>query len=249
MKKKSFELEIEVVTGLHIGSGGDKAQIGGIDSPVIKDPISKEPYIPGSSLKGKLRCLLETEATDEYPDGDNDRKINKYFGATSEYLKDEKKKKEESKKNNPKADTGAADEEGGNQGNSSEEESLSRFLFRDLILYYPKQGDDVKKGDDSHRKLPLEIKTEISISRETGKVKDGPRTIERIPPGTRFTGVILLRYKDESELDEMQKMVVRALELLVTDALGGSGSRGYGAVKVKLKIDGIETEYKLNTVL
>ncbi len=49
---------LEVLTGLHIGAGKDVISIGGIDSPVVKTPDGK-PYVPGSSLKGKLRFLLE----------------------------------------------------------------------------------------------------------------------------------------------------------------------------------------------
>src|SRR3954447_21809812 len=46
-------------SGLHIGAGKDTIEIGGIDNPVIKHPHTKDPYIPGSSLKGKLRFLFE----------------------------------------------------------------------------------------------------------------------------------------------------------------------------------------------
>ncbi len=50
---------INVETGLHIGGGGETLDIGGIDKPVIRDPITKYPYLPGSSIKGKLRSTLE----------------------------------------------------------------------------------------------------------------------------------------------------------------------------------------------
>jgi CRISPR-associated protein Csm3 len=49
---------LNVVTGLHIGSGNTEMHIGGTDNPVIKNPVTNEPYIPGSSLKGKMRNLL-----------------------------------------------------------------------------------------------------------------------------------------------------------------------------------------------
>lgn len=51
--------KMKCLTGLHIGGSKDKFEIGGVDNPVIKDPITNYPYIPGSSLKGKLRMLLE----------------------------------------------------------------------------------------------------------------------------------------------------------------------------------------------
>ncbi len=51
--------QIELISGLHIGGGDDTMKIGGIDNSVIKDVNSGTPYIPGSSLKGKMRSLLE----------------------------------------------------------------------------------------------------------------------------------------------------------------------------------------------
>ena len=46
-------------TGLHIGASKDNLDIGGLDAPVLRDPVTRAPYVPGSSLKGKLRSLLE----------------------------------------------------------------------------------------------------------------------------------------------------------------------------------------------
>lgn len=54
-----IEGKIKLETGLHIGAGNDSIHIGGVDNAVIKDPITKRPYIPGSSIKGKIRTLLE----------------------------------------------------------------------------------------------------------------------------------------------------------------------------------------------
>ena len=59
MKILSLKGKINILTGLHIGGGDDTMKIGGIDNQVIKDPLTKLPYIPGSSLKGKMRSLLE----------------------------------------------------------------------------------------------------------------------------------------------------------------------------------------------
>ena len=60
VKKILVSTKLTVVTGLHIGGSKDSVEIGGIDNPVIKVATRKnQPYIPGSSLKGKMRCLLE----------------------------------------------------------------------------------------------------------------------------------------------------------------------------------------------
>lgn len=50
--------QIRLETGLHIGTSNAFAAIGATDSPVIKDPITNLPIIPGSSIKGKMRTLL-----------------------------------------------------------------------------------------------------------------------------------------------------------------------------------------------
>ncbi len=50
--------DLKVVTGMHIGASGAFSAIGAVDSPVIRDPLTGRPILPGSSLKGKLRTLL-----------------------------------------------------------------------------------------------------------------------------------------------------------------------------------------------
>src|SRR4030065_748925 len=57
--KYIISADIELNTCLHIGGTEDGFDIGGIDNPVIKDKVTGVPYIPGSSLKGKMRSLLE----------------------------------------------------------------------------------------------------------------------------------------------------------------------------------------------
>src|SRR5208282_80533 len=50
--------DLHCETGLHIGAGKGSLEIGGADNPVVKDAFGL-PYIPGSSLRGKVRSLLE----------------------------------------------------------------------------------------------------------------------------------------------------------------------------------------------
>jgi len=60
VKKIKISTEISIITGIHVGGSGDNVEIGGIDNPVIKLATrNNQPYIPGSSIKGKLRSLLE----------------------------------------------------------------------------------------------------------------------------------------------------------------------------------------------
>lgn len=79
VKKIKIQTSITLVTGLHIGGSSDNVEIGGIDNPVIKLATREnQPYIPGSSLKGKMRCLLE-QAAGASKVGLND-KVNNLFG-------------------------------------------------------------------------------------------------------------------------------------------------------------------------
>jgi len=199
MKKEIKKIEIEILTGLHIGAGNDTVQIGGVDSSVIKDPVSSLPYIPGSTIKGKIRCLLETEGG--YSELDDT--INDLFGPTSEYLKTKKDDKQYIQK-------------------------PTRIIFRDL--YLEKESEDKFKSGE----IITEFKTEIKIDRDKGTAKDGAlRTIERVPPTVKFKGDVLIRYFD-GELENTMSILNKGFELLNNDYLGGSGSRGYGAVKVEV---------------
>lgn len=70
-------------SNLHVGGSKDDIQIGTMDSPVIRDALTKLPYIPGSSLKGKLRSMAEGITDDGNPHGCEDPKcmICTVFGA------------------------------------------------------------------------------------------------------------------------------------------------------------------------
>jgi len=212
--KKNVDVTITIKTGFHIGVGNDKLQIGGVDSAVIKDPISNLPYIPGSSLKGKIRCLLETEGG--YEKETLNENLNTFFGSTSDFIREKENEIKKKKK----------------EGVVVEEnfQTPTRLLFRDLFLD-KEWKKKYQKGD-----VTTEIKTEIAIDRQKGSVKQNAlRTIERIPPDTCFKGEILIRYSSPEELKNIEATLKSGFELLNNDYLGGSGSRGYGAVKIEYK--------------
>jgi CRISPR-associated protein Csm3 len=65
---------------LHIGGSSESVEIGGIDNPVIKIATKdSQPYIPGSSIKGKMRCLLEQISGTAKVGGDMD--VDNLFGS------------------------------------------------------------------------------------------------------------------------------------------------------------------------
>lgn len=82
VKKIKISCRLHVLTGLHIGGSKENVEIGGIDCPVIKVATRKnQPYIPGSSLKGKMRCLLE-QVAGATKVGANE-KVNNMFGTAN----------------------------------------------------------------------------------------------------------------------------------------------------------------------
>lgn len=204
---------INLLSGLHIGAGKDTIEIGGIDNPVIKHPHTGEPYIPGSSLKGKLRFLLEWAfdriRADGLPWGANDRKENSTADPDDPLLRlfGTPIKRD--------AWTGGP----------------TRLLVRDALL-----NDDWRHHVTAEM-LPLtEEKTEVVIDRIAGKAHNiGPRHTERVPAGTQFDLEMVVRIYDLGDGgrrdEECLNWLIAGLQLLELDALGGSGSRGYGRIR------------------
>ena len=212
-----LEIKAKLVlqTGLHIGAGDSEMHIGGIDNSVIKHPITQSPYIPGSSLKGKIRTLLEWRS-----------------GAVQGSplsLKDISKNPEEVK--NILRLFGIS----GDAQNSEQEVAeigVSRLAFWDCAL---NEAWENTIRDDNQ--LLTEAKSENTIDRITSTAGN-PRQTERVPAGAEFDFKLTLR-QFEGDKPELLDLVLKGLKLLELDSLGGSGSRGYGKVKfVELTVDG-----------
>lgn len=221
-----YNIEITVVTGLYIGAGRTALRIGGVDNEFIRNPANNEPYIPGSSLKGKIRSLLEYDAGLLAVSKDG-----KVLNAKNvQYAKNNKIGNTENMENILKLFGTAADNK--SLGDNNREQinyGITRLSFSDLSL---------KKNNDEYNEI-FEVKPEVSIKRDDGKA-ESPRFTERVVAGTKFTGTITLKIfndnvnKDNKE--EFLKLLTRGLQLLELDALGGSSSRGYG--KVSILFDG-----------
>ena len=91
--------KIFCLTGLHIGGTQEGIEIGGVDNIVIKDPLTGYPYIPGSSLKGKMRCLLEWKLGKIYEDYKNKNKFPAHSCENHPEIKKLKENKIEKEKN------------------------------------------------------------------------------------------------------------------------------------------------------
>ena len=215
---KEITATIEIVTGLHIGGSNDEIKIGGIDNPVIKNPLTNEPYIPGSSLKGKIRSLIEWQFGAMTNDGkpadvtkknDNTvKKIAKLFGNGST-IKD---------------------------NDLAKEIGPTRVSFADASL--------LNKDELLEKNALTEEKIEVTIDRLKGSVGGGgPRHMERVPAGAKFEcSITLLKFENDEDLESLLALGMKLLELT---NLGGSGSRGYGKIKFN-NIQGLDNKFLEN---
>lgn len=227
VKSQTITGQIKVLTGLHIGAGKDAIEIGGIDSPVVKNPHTSEPYIPGSSLKGKMRCLMEW-ATGRVEQGGKTWEgggesdpaklaldpILRIFGTTLKAW-----------------DAGP-----------------TRLVVRDAYLNEEWRDSIIERGLSF-----TEEKFENNIDRIQGKAGIGIRKTERVPAGAVFEFQMVYRMFDTGDAgktDETNlKQIYRIMRLLEHDALGGSGSRGYGRIKFQnLKLDGKDIQADFEAV-
>lgn len=77
---------LQLVTGMHIGASNDYAPIGSVDSPFIRNMMTQEPMIPGSSIKGKIRTLLARYESDTFilhPIDEDSDVLKRLFGASN----------------------------------------------------------------------------------------------------------------------------------------------------------------------
>lgn len=227
---KKLTGQIELLSGLHIGSGNTEIHIGGTDNPVIKNPITQQPYIPGSSIKGKMRSLLEWQMgvvgqTDGQPLG-------------FKHLKNLDNKTLDKAKNLVKLFGGAPD--GDISPELLAEIGPSRLSFWDCALD-PKWA---KEMDDKNLLL-TETKMENMIDRIKGTAEH-PRNTERVPATAKFDFNLTIRAHDNEDLTDT---ILVGLKLLELTGLGGSGSRGYGKITFcDLKLDGHDVQSRLDQV-
>ncbi len=64
--KLMITMTLRTETGLHIGGSDAYASIGAVNNPIIRDPLTGQPFLPGSSLKGKMRSLLVRATSNSY---------------------------------------------------------------------------------------------------------------------------------------------------------------------------------------
>lgn len=207
--------DIQAVTGLHIGGSDTGIEIGGVDKTVIRDPLTNQPYIPGSSLKGKMRSLLEKyngleqnqrigqgfihscQDGDEYAECD----VCQVFGVPGE----------------------------------RDFATPTRIVVRDVHM---QPASAAKLESTGRTDLPYtEVKTEVSIDRVTSAAN--PRQMERVPAGTIFgdAEIVYSLYNGDgcdvgADVARL-RTIIEGLQLMEDDYLGGLGTRGSGKVRLQ----------------
>jgi CRISPR-associated protein Csm3 len=198
---------IELKTGLRVGGSTDTIEIGGNDSPVIRNPRTGEVYIPGSSIKGKMRYLTEwlegkIESTGNiHSCGDIDCPVCRVFGRSA---------------NDSKHCHGGP----------------TRIIVRDAYLL--EESKEELKELKNRTGSDTEIKYENNINRLTSEAH--PRNNERVPAGSKFHFNIsykVLDINDDGKTDEklFEKVVLKGLKALLLEGLGGGVSRGNGKIE------------------
>lgn len=202
-------------TGLHIGGSSAGMEIGGVDNPVIRDAVTDRPYIPGSSLKGKMRSQLEKQMglvqnntmgkgvrihTCSKAEDYEQCELCRIFGVPGEV----------------------------------EASGPTRLIVRDAQM----TDASAERLEKAHTDLAYtELKTEVSIDRVTSAAS--PRNIERVPAGTTFGPVEMVFTFYAPEDVDLFRRVIDGMLLVEDDYLGGSGSRGSGKVVFRsIKITG-----------
>ena len=216
--KLVLEGEIQCQTGLHIGAGKGSLEIGGADNPVVKDAFGI-PYIPGSSLRGRLRSLLEQTLGLAIP---------------SELVYLSKRKGQEVRihqSDRPDDDvcvlfgrTPGRVERVTGESTETPTATPSRLTVYDAPLIVDSITQQMRENLDDEL---TEVKSENAVDRITSQAN--PRTLERVPAGARFRFRIVLDVLCEEDRPLLAR-VAESLRLLEDDALGGGGSRGSGRI-------------------
>ncbi len=217
--KLILEGELQCETGLHIGAGKGSLEIGGADNPVVKDAFGL-PYVPGSSLRGKLRSLLEQASGVAVP---NELVyLSKRKGQEVRIHQSDRPDDEICLLfgRNP----GRMEKFGGDALDNANATPARLSVF-DAPLIADSITAQMRENLDDEL---TEVKSENAIDRITSQAN--PRTLERVPAGARFRVRMVLDIMTPEDT-VLAPRVLEAMRMLEDDSLGGGGSRGSGRVR------------------
>ncbi len=197
--------EIHAVTGLLIGGANTSMGIGSPDKTVIRNPVTKEPYIPGSSLKGKMRSLLELS-----------------FGQIGD-------KPMGKVKNGPSQEPTEKPTQLFGSARTDDAQRPSRIICRDGFLLNPEDLTDTDLlYTEAKTEVVIDRITSAAMPRSFERVPAGARF------GLNLVLNVFEEKQNNLSEKELIELTFKSLQLVQDDYLGGSGSRGSGQVKFKI---------------
>ena len=231
--KLILEGEMHCETGLHVGAGKGSLEIGGADNPVVKDAFGR-PYVPGSSLRGKIRSLLEQIVR---PGGPGRTGLSFAAQRAGSAHPPERPSR---RRNLPavRPQSGPHGARAGRDARHARRPRPARLAVFDAPLDPESITAQMRENLDDEL---TEVKSENAIDRITSQAN--PRTLERVPAGARFRVRMVMDVLCEEDAPLFLR-VLEGLRLLEDDALGGGGSRGSGRVRfANLKLIWRSKEY------
>lgn len=221
---KEIKGTIKLLTGTRIGGASDMIEIGGNDNPVVRNPLTSELYIPGSSLKGKMRVLMEwiegkVTTGEVHSCKEQECPICRVFGRSAK-------------------DSGVA------------KSGPTRISIKDA--YLTEESKERLESLKNRTGLDTEWKYENNINRITSEAT--PRNLERIPAGIEFNFMIsykIIDMGDGGKLDEQlfENVVKKGLKALLLEGIGGGTSRGNGQIEFKsLEVDGKDIKAEIENI-
>jgi CRISPR-associated protein Csm3 len=197
--------QLTSLTGLHIGGQSTGLGKGPVDKTFIRDSLTGLPYIPGSSLKGKIRSLIE-RAIGSVPNKKAGRDVMIHECSQSPAC--------------PACKLFGVMAGNRSGAGTARVQPADAFLTKESEQLLLSSNTDTVAG---------EIKTEAGIDRVTSAAN--PRQVERVPAGAVFSAEIIFHVYNEEDI-QLLNTLLAGLNLLQDSALGAAGSRGYGRVSI-----------------
>ena len=219
--KKYLVLEgtMTLKSGLHIGGNTDETKVGGCDNPIIKNKLTGEPYIPGSSLKGVMRSIEESRPANKAKVsngkpcgcGDGTCMICKLFGAHM---------------------------------NTRTKAGLPRLVVCDMYLNSDFKEQVCLEYGETMMSL-IDTKTSTMIDINTNAAANGSlRNMEIVSAGTVFDCKFIIKVLDTDDESQLLKEVKFILNRIELQGLGSKTTSGCGQVQFNIDFDDCK-EYKM----
>lgn len=202
-KKYKINGIVKVVTGLHIGGSTQFSPIGAVDSPVIRDTLTNEPILPGSSLKGKMRTLLSRMKSGgkiiKNPN-DDPQEILELFGSSKDV---------------------------GNKGSIIK----GRLQFMDMRIN-KKNKERLIEEQFLDSLTEIKFENTIDRLTGTAMPRQIERVVPGVEFDFEIMYDAIFETNEVNEIIEKDfELIGQGLKLLQLDYLGGNGSRGHGRIE------------------